>query len=134
MSTSPPTSWYRKIYHKDNYRCVYCGKNMLNELDSWLSIEIDHIIPQGAGGTNDSSNLVTSCHICNKYKSDHLSKKYNGDMLALKNSIKRNEILNEIRNHILNKRLIHQIRWIEAQNDFDSNTIKDMDDSGNTHY
>lgn len=134
MTSSPPTSWYRKIYHNDNYRCVYCGKDMLKELDLWLSLEVDHIIPQSKGGNNESNNLVTSCNVCNKYKSSYLSKKYNSDITVLNNSEKRNEILNEIREHILQKRIVHQIRWIEAQNDFDNNLIREVDIYGNAHY
>lgn len=134
MTSSPPTSWYRKIYHNDNYRCVYCGKNMLKELDLWLSLEVDHIIPQSKGGNNDSNNLVTSCNVCNKYKSNYLSKKFNTDITALNDVNKRDEILDDIREHILKTRLIHQKRWIEAQYDYDKNIIREVDKFGKTHY
>lgn len=40
-------------------RCVYCG-DLLN-----MSWHIDHVIPTEKGGTNDESNLVTSCGKCN---------------------------------------------------------------------
>lgn len=133
MTTSPPTSWYRKVYHNDKYRCVYCGKDMLKDLDLWLSLEVDHIIPKSKGGNDDLNNLVTSCNVCNKYKSNYLSVKYNSDISVLINAVKRNEILDDIRRHILNKRLIHQIRWIKAQNDYENNIIE-SDENGNTHY
>lgn len=134
MTSSPPTSWYRKIYHNDNYRCVYCGKDMLKVFDLWLSLEVDHIIPQSKGGNNEPNNLVTSCNVCNKYKSSYLSKLYKSDITVLNEPKKRNAILNDIRKHILNKRLEHQIRWIEAQNDYENNIIMEVDENGNAHY
>ncbi len=46
-------------------RCGYClslQKYVLGVL------EIDHIIPQAKGGTDDPSNLWLACRLCNGYK------------------------------------------------------------------
>lgn len=33
---------------------------------------VDHIIPEGRGGTSDEDNLVTACWLCNGHKADYL--------------------------------------------------------------
>lgn len=124
-----PTSWFRKVYFKDKYRCVYCGKNMLKELDLWLSLEIDHIIPKKRGGTDNPFNLVTSCNVCNKSKSSYYSKQLNANIDDLKLIDKRENILDDIRNYILLKRKNEQIRWIKAQNEFDNILNEEMRES-----
>ena len=46
-------------------RCGYClslQKYVLGKL------EIDHIIPQAKGGTDDPDNLWLACRLCNGYK------------------------------------------------------------------
>mgnify|MGYP001850859460 CR=1 FL=1 len=47
------------------YQCRKCG--------GWFKkseIDIDHIIPQNKGGTNDLWNLQPMCKHCNRSKSD----------------------------------------------------------------
>lgn len=51
------------IFARDNFTCRYCGR----QSDS-VELQIDHIIPICKGGTNDESNLVTSCVPCNQGK------------------------------------------------------------------
>lgn len=62
---------YREKWFKANpsingkYQCRCCGK--------WFSkkdIDIDHIIPQNKGGTDDLWNLQPMCKHCNRSKSD----------------------------------------------------------------
>lgn len=52
-----------KVFHRDNYRCVYCGA----EPDKIL-LEIDHVIPYSLGGRSKITNLVTACQPCNAGK------------------------------------------------------------------
>jgi len=51
-----------RIYKRDGYECVYCG--------SYKNLTLDHVIPKSRGGTNDWTNLVTSCIKCNLKKAD----------------------------------------------------------------
>ena len=51
------------IYHRDNCRCVYCGKECAQE-----ELTLDHVTPIALGGTNCHSNLVTACMSCNTSK------------------------------------------------------------------
>ena len=49
------------IFNRSNGKCVYCGAK---------ATEIDHVIPRSNGGTNSVHNLVASCRVCNKKKSN----------------------------------------------------------------
>ncbi len=51
------------VYERDNFTCHYCGLHANED-----ELQIDHIIPVSRGGTNDFSNLVTSCATCNEKK------------------------------------------------------------------
>ncbi len=54
-----------EIFKRDSFTCQYCGKKAPEVI-----LHIDHIIPIAKGGTNDISNLITSCFECNSGKSD----------------------------------------------------------------
>lgn len=51
-----------RIYKRDGHSCVYCGSSK--------NLTLDHVIPKSRGGTNDWTNLVTSCFKCNLKKAD----------------------------------------------------------------
>jgi hypothetical protein len=53
----------KTIFKRDNYTCKYCGQ-------IGGRLEVDHVIPISKGGTNDLSNLTTSCRKCNRQKKD----------------------------------------------------------------
>jgi len=61
----PPLSEWReirsRIFERDNYRCVYCGRRGVN-------LECDHVVPVCKGGGHDDCNLVTACRTCNRSK------------------------------------------------------------------
>jgi 5-methylcytosine-specific restriction endonuclease McrA len=51
------------ILERDNFTCRYCGRQ-----SDAVKLEIDHLTPVSQGGTNDESNLFTSCFDCNRGK------------------------------------------------------------------
>ena len=59
-----------KVFKRDGFRCVYCGRAPL--LDESVLLELEHLIPRSQGGTNEMENLVTSCRECNIGKGDTL--------------------------------------------------------------
>ena len=62
---------YRDNYFMANssnhgwYRCVSCGKSFRKG-----DIDIDHILPQHHGGSDDLDNLQCMCKHCNRSKQD----------------------------------------------------------------
>lgn len=58
--------WYeimKTVFKRDDYTCRYCGKK-------GGILEVDHIVPFSKGGSDDLSNLATSCRHCNRQKRD----------------------------------------------------------------
>jgi hypothetical protein len=51
------------IFARDNFTCQYCGR-----MTPEVILEIDHILPRSEGGSDDPTNLVTSCFECNRGK------------------------------------------------------------------
>lgn len=56
------------ILKRDNFRCVRCGRSIVNY--PGLELEVDHIKPYSKGGETISENLQTLCKDCNQGKSD----------------------------------------------------------------
>ncbi len=53
-----------KVFNRDGFKCIYCGRKAPD-----VELEVDHKIPVAKGGTDDITNLVTSCKECNRGKS-----------------------------------------------------------------
>ena len=54
-----------EVLKRDKFTCQYCGRQAPD-----VVLNIDHITPVSKGGTNDITNLVTSCFDCNSGKTD----------------------------------------------------------------
>lgn len=54
-----------EVLKRDSFRCQYCGVTAPD-----VVLHIDHIEAVANGGTNDLTNLITSCEGCNLGKSD----------------------------------------------------------------
>lgn len=52
-----------KVYEKYNGHCAYCGCGI-----DYKDMQVDHIYPKQAGGSDDIDNLNPSCRTCNHYK------------------------------------------------------------------
>lgn len=52
-----------ETFQRDGFTCRYCGQKPPDVI-----LEVDHIVPICAGGTDDPANLVTSCFACNRGK------------------------------------------------------------------
>lgn len=53
------------ILKRDGFKCHYCGAKAGD-----TKLEVDHIVPQSKGGTDEPSNLITICRDCNRGKSN----------------------------------------------------------------
>lgn len=56
-----------EVFKRDRFTCSYCGRTPPEIL-----LEVDHVIPRAAGGSDDFDNLLTSCRDCNRGKSARL--------------------------------------------------------------
>ena len=59
---------------RDEYRCTYCGADLLATLDCFLSAVVDHITPRSRGGPDHRSNMATACFACDRLKSGRPAK------------------------------------------------------------
>lgn len=65
--TTIPTRLRKLIRLQGQNRCGYCRSA---ETVTGISLEIEHLIPEAAGGSSDEKNLWLACVACNKIKSD----------------------------------------------------------------
>lgn len=58
---------YPALAERAAYRCEYCHapESVFN-----FPFEVEHILPQARGGSDDLDNLALSCRACNLFKSD----------------------------------------------------------------
>lgn len=57
------------LLEKFGRRCVYCGRGE-------TAFEIDHVVPRSRGGSDRVSNLVISCHDCNRAKGEQTASEF----------------------------------------------------------
>jgi 5-methylcytosine-specific restriction endonuclease McrA len=53
------------ILARDNFSCVYCGRNPTKHK---AVLHVDHIIPKSKGGKDEAGNLIAACERCNLSK------------------------------------------------------------------
>lgn len=58
-----------RILRRDGFRCNYCGRT---PKDDAVQLHVDHILPRVAGGSDEETNLVTACRVCNLGKGKSL--------------------------------------------------------------
>ena len=91
-----------KIFKRDNFTCQYCGWNAKVDFKHWFvaMLSIDHIKADILGGTDNETNLVTSCHACNVYKGKQKCESLEEAKIFV--SQKRNEALNWYNKYVKN--------------------------------
>jgi len=52
-----------EVFRRDRFTCLYCGRTPPDVL-----LEVDHVTPRAAGGSDEIENLTTSCQDCNRGK------------------------------------------------------------------
>lgn len=56
------------IYLRDDFRCLYCLRDLRNVHRD--DITLDHVVPQIDGGSHKATNLITACRACNCSRQD----------------------------------------------------------------
>jgi 5-methylcytosine-specific restriction endonuclease McrA len=59
-----------KVFDRDHYSCVACGRSPAKDLN--VELHIDHKVPWSKGGESNLQNLQTLCSVCNIGKSNVL--------------------------------------------------------------
>ncbi len=79
-----PVELRRQVRADAGHRCGYCRSS---EHLTGTPLEVDHLIPEAAGGLTIRENLWLACHRCNEFKSDrtHAADAITGDTVALFN-------------------------------------------------
>jgi 5-methylcytosine-specific restriction endonuclease McrA len=62
------TRFFAEVFERDNRRCVYCGRDLMVDFDTFMIAEEDHLVPLSENGTDEPSNIVTACAVCNRLK------------------------------------------------------------------
>lgn len=65
QSTLPAQLRFR-VLQRDGFRCAYCGRSARDG----AVLQVDHVIPRAAGGSDSEDNLISACAECNLGKSD----------------------------------------------------------------
>jgi len=67
-----------RVLTRDKFTCQYCGKRPPEAV-----LEVDHIFPKAAGGTDANENLITACFDCNRGKRATIVPRHIGEIPAL---------------------------------------------------
>ena len=70
MSSCIPVRLRRQVVKRDQGLCTYCRSA---EQLMGITFEVDHIIPEAAGGATTLENLCLTCPTCNRRKADRMS-------------------------------------------------------------
>jgi len=92
-----------EIFKRDSFKCQYCGATAPEVI-----LHVDHIKPVSKGGSNELTNLITSCAPCNLGKRD----KQLDDSTAISKSRAQMEELQERR-----EQLEMMMEWQESLRD-----------------
>ena len=82
---------------ESDFKCEYCGKDLLLSVDAYKEWQTDHLIPSSSGGEDCKSNDVISCRTCNFIKG-------RWNPLGDDDSCSRDEMINRAKNYINRKR------------------------------
>ncbi|MGE0383435.1 MAG: HNH endonuclease [Gammaproteobacteria bacterium] len=94
------TRHFSIVFERDNHRCVYCGRDMMIDFETFWIAEEDHLVPLSKGGKDEPDNIVTACAVCNRLKGP-FTPKFKFELET------RDAYIQEIRNHIMASRAKH---------------------------
>ena len=56
------------VLTRSDFRCVYCGKDLLGDPDTLATMTRDHLVAKSAGGPDSADNRVACCAACDRLK------------------------------------------------------------------
>lgn len=73
-----PTVSNRLLFRRDANICLYCGESFRSD-----QLTRDHVIPRSRSGSEEWTNLVSSCRRCNQRKGNRTPEEANMPLLAV---------------------------------------------------
>ena len=68
--------WFKaphlSVLVRADFRCEYCGLDLLASFNDCFNAQLDHIHPRSKGGSNEESNFAACCTTCNSLKWDYV--------------------------------------------------------------
>lgn len=56
------------LSERQNHRCCWCGVRMIGIMPDSDAPTYEHVTPRSKGGSDDESNLVAACNLCNQLR------------------------------------------------------------------
>jgi len=81
------------IYLRDGLACAWCGQSV----EDGAQLTLDHCKPRSKGGSNETTNLVTSCFRCNASRGTRSLKAFS---IAVASYVNHGVDAKDIRDHI----------------------------------
>jgi 5-methylcytosine-specific restriction endonuclease McrA len=53
---------------EQDFRCIYCGRDLLASIEDYDTWQFDHIIPVSKSGPDATTNKAVACKLCNFVK------------------------------------------------------------------
>ena len=98
------TKLFPDAFEKCNYRCVYCGKDMLTDFDTFMTAQEEHLIPRSKDGEDDQDNIIIACFVCNVLRKNWLPDGYE--------KLSKPELLHAIRQEIFRRRAENTVNFV----------------------
>jgi len=70
MSSRVPLSLRRQVFSRAEGLCEYC---LIHESDTFLGLQIEHIVSEKHGGRTVAENLAAACVFCNRFKGSDIA-------------------------------------------------------------
>jgi len=96
--------WFKEphlsVLARADFRCEYCGQDLLTSFNDWFNAQLDHIQPKSKGGSGETPNLAACCTTCNSLKWDYAPR---GD--------NRNERVADAGRYVCEQRKVQGVMW-----------------------
>ena len=56
------------ILRANDFRCAYCGRDLLVDLETFSMLARDHVVAKSLGGKHNRTNRVAACGVCDRLK------------------------------------------------------------------
>ncbi len=62
---------FAEVFARDNYRCVYCRRDLMVDFETFMIAQEDHLVPTSKHGPHKTANIVISCANCHRLRGNY---------------------------------------------------------------